>query len=68
MTPSVECKEIIMFRKNRFFILGVTTKSANQSRQLEDGLQEETICPEGMDKDYRLDRRVDMFGIVRVGG
>jgi hypothetical protein len=57
-----------MFRKNRFFILRVTTESANQSRQLEDGLQEETICPEGMDKDYSLYRRVDMFGIMRVGG
>jgi hypothetical protein len=57
-----------MFRKDRFFILRVTTKSANQFRQLKDGLQEETICPEGMDKDYRLDRRVDKFSIMRVGG
>jgi hypothetical protein len=56
-----------MFRKNRFFILRVTTESANQSRQWEDSLQEETICPEGMDKDYRLDGRVDMFSIMRVG-
>ena len=57
-----------MFRKDRFFVLRVTIKSAKQSRQLGDGLQEETICPEGMDKDYRLDRRVDKFSIMRVGG
>jgi hypothetical protein len=64
MTPSVEGDEIVMFRKDRFFILRIAILSAKHAKEVRYLLQEEAVCPEWMYEDYGLEGRVDVLSIV----